>query len=122
MKKLLRLVLIVFAAGLLAGIAAVWLLGRPYRLRPARSSCASNTAPAAAAIASTLKKAGVVRYEWQIWAARCVESIGRACKRANIGLPSRRAPSLFSIASAAGIFIISNSQCRRAATGSISHA
>jgi UPF0755 protein len=72
MKKLLRLVLIVFAAGLLAGIAAVWLLGRPYEAAPGEKFVRIEHGSGGGAIASTLKNAGVVRYEWQVWAARCL--------------------------------------------------
>jgi UPF0755 protein len=70
--KLLRWVLIVFAAGLLAGIAAVWLLERPYEAAPGEKFVRIEHGSGGGAIASTLKKAGVVRYEWQVWAARCL--------------------------------------------------
>ncbi len=72
MKKLLRLLLIVFAAGLLAGIVAVWLLGRPYEAAPGEKFVRIEHGSSGGDIASTLKQAGVVRYEWQVWAARLV--------------------------------------------------
>jgi len=67
MKKLIRIALIVFALGLLVGIAAVWALGQPYEAAPGEKFVRiGHGAP----IATTLKNAGVVRYEWQVWLAR----------------------------------------------------
>jgi len=70
MRKIVRLVLIVFTAGLLAGIAAVWLLGQPYQAAPGETFVRIEHGSGSASIARTLKKAGVVRYEWQVWMAR----------------------------------------------------
>jgi UPF0755 protein len=68
-RKILRIALIIFGAGLLAAAAGVWTLGQPYQgagetfVRVERGS-------GTASIATELRKAGVIRYEWEIWAAR----------------------------------------------------
>jgi UPF0755 protein len=70
MKKIARIALILFAAGLLAAVAAVWLLGRPYKAAPGETFVRIEHGSSSALIASTLKTAGVIRYEWQVWGAR----------------------------------------------------
>ncbi|HTB12751.1 MAG TPA: endolytic transglycosylase MltG [Bryobacteraceae bacterium] len=70
MKRILRIALIVFAAGLLAGVAAMWLLERPYKASPGDTFVRIEHGSSSAAIASTLKTAGVIQYEWQVWGAR----------------------------------------------------
>jgi UPF0755 protein len=63
-------VLIVFAAGVVAGIAAVWSLGKAYQATPSERFVRIERGSSTASIASTLQKAGVIHYEWQVWAAR----------------------------------------------------
>jgi UPF0755 protein len=70
MKTLLRIALIIFAAGLLAGIATMWLLERPYKVSPGDTFVRIERGSSSAVIASTLKTAGVIQYEWQVWGAR----------------------------------------------------
>ncbi len=70
MKKLIRIVLMVFAAGLIAGVAAVWSLGQPYQSAPGETFVRIEHGSGTAAIAQMLQKAGLIHYEWQIWAAR----------------------------------------------------
>jgi UPF0755 protein len=68
-KKLVRISMIVFGLGLIAGIIAVWSLGQVYPIQNdtfVRIQHGSGTA----AIARTLQQSGVVRYQWQIWLAR----------------------------------------------------
>jgi UPF0755 protein len=70
MKRILRIALIIFAAGLLAGIATMWLLERPYKVSPGDTFVRIERGSSSAVIASTLKTAGVIQYEWQVWGAR----------------------------------------------------
>jgi UPF0755 protein len=72
MKKLLRIALILFAACLIAGIAAFSMLGRPYLAAPGETFVRIERGSGTASIARTLREAGVIQYEWQIWAARLV--------------------------------------------------
>ncbi len=71
-KKLVRIALILFALGLIAGIAAMWLLGQPYQAMPGERFVRIEHGSGTASIARALQRAGVIRYEWQLWAARCV--------------------------------------------------
>ncbi len=74
MRSIFRVALLLFAACLIAGGAAVWTLGQPYKAAPGdtfvRIEHGSN-------IATTLKNAGVVHYEWQIWMARLLNPSAR---------------------------------------------
>jgi UPF0755 protein len=70
MKKLVRVILIVFAASLIAGIAAVWSLGKTYKSAPGDTFVRIEHGSSTSSIARTLQKEGVIRYEWQVWAAR----------------------------------------------------
>src|SRR5712672_1483904 len=68
MKKILRLALFVFAAGLIAGALAVWSLGQP--IQPAGETFIRiDRGSGTASIARTLQHAGVIRYPWQLYAA-----------------------------------------------------
>jgi UPF0755 protein len=71
-KKILRFVLIVFAVGLIAGVAAVWSLGRPYLAPSGETFVRIEHGSGIPAIAGALQKAGVIHYEWQIWLARAL--------------------------------------------------
>jgi UPF0755 protein len=70
MKKILRIALIIFAVGMIAGVAAVWSLGRPYFAASGETFVRIEHGSGLPAIARTLHTAGVVHYEWQIWLAR----------------------------------------------------
>ena len=69
-KKLVRVALILFVLGLLAGAAAVWTLSRPYQASPGETFVRIERGTGISAIASTLQKAGVIQYEWQLKLAR----------------------------------------------------
>jgi UPF0755 protein len=69
-KHFLRIALILFTLGLIAGIAAVWSLGRAYRGEPGGAFVRIEHGAGTASIAGTLQQAGVIRYEWQLWMAR----------------------------------------------------
>ena len=71
MKKLIRLT-IVFAIGLVAGLAAVWSLGRPYFAPSAETFVSIDRGSGTVSIARTLRQAGVIHYEWQLWLARAL--------------------------------------------------
>ena len=68
MKKIVRLALFVFVAGLIAGALAVWSLGQPYQ-PAAETFIRIDRGSGTAAIARTLQHAGVIRYPWQLYAA-----------------------------------------------------
>lgn len=70
MKKLVRVALILFVLGLLAGAAAVWTLSRPYQATPGETFVRIERGTGTSAIASTLEKAGVIQYGWQLKLAR----------------------------------------------------
>jgi cell division protein YceG involved in septum cleavage len=70
MSKIVRLVLMVFAIGAIAGMVAVWSMSRAYQGAPGESFVRIEHGSGTASIASTLQKAGVIRYEWQLWMAR----------------------------------------------------
>ena len=72
MRKLIRIALILFALGLLAGIAAFWLLGQPYKAAPGETFVRIEHGSGTSSIASTLQRAGVIRYEWLVWAVRAL--------------------------------------------------
>jgi UPF0755 protein len=69
-RRLVRVALLVFAAGLIAGGAAVWLMGRPYHAAPGETFLRIEHGTSTASIAGELQKAGVIRYQWQLWMAR----------------------------------------------------
>jgi UPF0755 protein len=69
-KHLIRVAGVVFGLGLLAGIAVVWSMSRAYQVAPGGSFVRIERGSGTASIASTLQKAGVIRYEWQLWMAR----------------------------------------------------
>lgn len=77
MRRLIRVALIVFVLGLLAGIAAVWSLSQVYRAAPGETFVRIERGSGTAAIAATLQKAGVIRYGWQVWAARALNPSAR---------------------------------------------
>ena len=77
MKKLIRLVLIVCGLGLIAGVAAAWSLGHPYQAAQGETFVRIERGSGTASIARTLQEAGVIRYEWQIWAARALSPASR---------------------------------------------
>jgi UPF0755 protein len=72
MRKALQIALIVFALGLVAGAAAVWTLGRPYFAGSGETFVRIERGSGASSIAHTLQKAGVIQYQWQLWAARAM--------------------------------------------------
>src|ERR1700688_4379798 len=76
MKKLIRYALIAFAAVLIAGIATVWSLGQPFQ-PPGEQFVRIEHGWGTAAIARTLQQAGVIRYEWQIYAAHLLNPAAR---------------------------------------------
>ena len=69
MKKLARFALIAFAAAVIAGIVAIWSLGQPYQ-PSGETFVRIEHGWGTAAIARTLKNAGVIHSEWQLYAAR----------------------------------------------------
>jgi UPF0755 protein len=72
MKKFLRLALILFAVAFLAAAAAVWSLTRPYPPAQGETFLKIERGSSTASIANSLQIAGVIRYPWQIWLARCL--------------------------------------------------
>ena len=68
-EKIVKLTLIVFALGLLAGMAMVWSLGRTHAVR-AETFVQIERGSGASSIARTLVKAGILPYEWQFVGAR----------------------------------------------------
>jgi UPF0755 protein len=68
LKKLARFALILFAAVAIAGIAIIWSVGQPIQ-PPGEKFVRIEHGFGTAAIARTLQQAGVVRYEWQVYAA-----------------------------------------------------
>jgi UPF0755 protein len=68
-KKLIRLALVAVAAALIAGAFAVWSLSRPWPA-PGETFLRIDRGSGTASIANTLQNAGVIRYAWQLWAAR----------------------------------------------------
>jgi UPF0755 protein len=68
--KKTRLTLLLFAAALIAGAAAVWSLAQPYQGAPGETFVRIERGSGAASIARTLENAGVVHYRWQVYAAR----------------------------------------------------
>jgi UPF0755 protein len=71
MKKI-RLILIVFALGVAAGILAFWSLAQPYQAVPGENFVRIERGSGTSAIARTLQQAGVIHYEWQLLAARAL--------------------------------------------------
>jgi UPF0755 protein len=69
MKRLARYALILFAAGLLGGIATIWSLARLCQ-PPGETFVSIEHGSGTASIARTLKDAGVIQYEWQVYAVR----------------------------------------------------
>lgn len=72
-KKVVRAALIVFVLGLLAGAAAVWTLSRPYQAAPGETFVRIERGTGTSGIASTLQKAGVIQYGWQLKLARLLK-------------------------------------------------
>ena len=68
MKKFARYTLILFAVGLIAASAAIWSMGQPFQ-PSSEKFVRIEHGLGTAAIARTLQQAGVIRYEWQIFAA-----------------------------------------------------
>jgi UPF0755 protein len=68
MVRIARYALILFAAALIAGIATVWSLGHAYS-PTGETFVRVERGWGTVAIARTLRQAGVVHYEWQIYAA-----------------------------------------------------
>jgi UPF0755 protein len=77
MKTIIRVALVVLVAGLVLGIAAVWLLQQPYKTGPGETFVRIGHGSSSASIASALKTAGVIHYEWEIWAARLLNPSGK---------------------------------------------
>jgi UPF0755 protein len=69
-KRVVRAVLIVLAAGLLAGVLAIWSLGRPYQAAAGETFVRIERGSGTASIARTLRSAGLLHYEWQFLMAR----------------------------------------------------
>lgn len=69
-NRIVRLALILIGVGLLACMAAVWSLSRPYQPVSGESFIRIERGSGSASIAGTLQKAGVIRYDWQLWMAR----------------------------------------------------
>ncbi len=61
----------------MAGIATVWSLGQVYQAPPGETLVRIERVSGTAAIAAALNKAGVIRYEWQVWAARVLNPSAR---------------------------------------------
>lgn len=76
MKKLIRYALIAFAAVLIAGIASIWSLDQPVQ-PPGEIFVRIEHGLGTAAIARTLRQAGVIQYEWQIYAAHILNPAAR---------------------------------------------
>jgi UPF0755 protein len=74
MKKILRAALLLFALGVLAAVAAVWSLGRPYFAPSGETFVRIDHGAGSAAIARTLQRAGIIHYEWQLLLARALNS------------------------------------------------
>jgi UPF0755 protein len=70
MKKLIRLALILIACGLIACAVVVGLLAQSYTPASGETFVRIDRGTGTAAIAHALKEAGVIHYEWQVWAAR----------------------------------------------------
>ena len=70
MKKLIRLALILIACGLMACAVVVGLLAQSYTPASGETFVRIDRGTGTAAIAHALKEAGVIHYEWQVWAAR----------------------------------------------------
>lgn len=69
MKKLAGYALILFAALLIAGAVIAWSLRRPFQ-PPGETFVRIERGSGTASIARTLKDAGVIHYEWEVFAAR----------------------------------------------------
>ncbi|HVO99025.1 MAG TPA: endolytic transglycosylase MltG [Bryobacteraceae bacterium] len=69
-KNLTRYALLASAAALLAALAALWSLGTPYSAAPGETFLEIERGSGTASIARTLQQAGVIRYQWQVYAAR----------------------------------------------------
>lgn len=70
MKKLVRNALLAFAAALLAALAILLSLGTPYFAAPGETFVEIERGSGAASIARTLQQAGVIHYQWQVYAVR----------------------------------------------------
>jgi UPF0755 protein len=70
MRKFVHIALIVFALGLLAGIAAVWSLQTAYQPPAGDTFVRIEHGSGTSSIIYTLRQAGVIRFEWQGWTAR----------------------------------------------------
>jgi UPF0755 protein len=68
-KKLARTALMLFAGALIAGMVTLWSLAQLCQ-PPAETFIRIEHGRGTASIARTLKNAGVIHYEWQIYAAR----------------------------------------------------
>lgn len=70
MKNFVRIALIVFAIGFLAGIAAMWSLRHPYHATPGDTFVRIERGVGTSAMGDTLERAGVIQYGWQFWLTR----------------------------------------------------
>jgi peptidoglycan lytic transglycosylase G len=77
MKKLIRLALILVACGLMACAVVVGLLAQSYTPASGETFVRIERGTGTAAIAQALKQAGVIHYEWQVWAARVLNPSAR---------------------------------------------
>src|SRR5580698_10360374 len=69
MKNLLRVVLLLFAVLLIAGLWAAWSLRQPYSTASGETFVRIEHGSGTASIARTLQNAGLIHYGWQIYAA-----------------------------------------------------
>lgn len=76
-RKIIRVALLVFGAVLLAGVAAVWSLGRPYFAQSGETFVRIDRGSGTASIARALQEAGVIHYEWQLLLARALNPSAR---------------------------------------------
>jgi UPF0755 protein len=71
-KALVRYSLLACAAAIVAALAAIWSLGAPYFAAAGETFVQIDRGSSTASIARTLKQAGVIHYEWQLYAARLI--------------------------------------------------
>lgn len=69
-KTLVRCAFLAFAVALLAALAALWSLGAPYFAASGQTFVEIERGSGTASIARTLQQAGVIHYQWQLYAAR----------------------------------------------------
>jgi UPF0755 protein len=70
MKRFVRIALLILVAATLAATAAVWSLSQPTQPTQGETFIRIERGSSTASIAQTLQTAGVIRYSWQLYAAR----------------------------------------------------